>query len=752
MRIGGMDCASCALTLERSIAQLEGVESVELSFTTTRLIARGTATPEQIATRVQALGYHVVTEEPEAAPASATASSVGGVIGFAHFLLGQRATAAALIGAALLLLSAPLTLLEAGPAVTRAVRALHLAVIGLAGWPIINRGMRSLVVGHQITIDLLMSIATAGALLIGETGEAATVIVLFAIGEALEGYSAERARDSLRGLLALRPAEAVVLRPCIDCAEHLGQGGYSGGPCPFCGVHETAVPVEEVAVGETVIARPGERIAVDGRVLRGVSSVNQAPITGESVPALKAAGAEVFAGTINGEGVLEIEALRPAAESTISQIVRLVEQAQASRAPVERFVDRFARWYTPAVVGLAALIAVAPPLLFGAPFFDAADGTRGWLYRALALLIVACPCALVISTPVTVVSALTGLAQRGVLVKGGAYLDVLARVRAVAFDKTGTLTEGRPRVTGARTVSCAPAAARCAACDDLLALAVSVERRSGHPLARAILDEAGERAVLDRYAAAEEVEVLAGQGVRGVLDGAPVLVGSHRYFHELFGGEPELHDQIAEAERSGHTTMLVSRGDEVLGYIAVADVPRPSSHEALAALKRVNGGLRTVMLTGDNPTVAAAVAAQIGGVDEVRADLLPGDKVVALHVLRDRYGEVAMVGDGINDAPALAAASVGVAMGGAGTAQAMETADVVLMADDLARLPDLFRTGRRTHRTIMQNIIFSLGIKALFLALTLPGLATLWMAVFADMGASLIVTLNGMRMLREPES
>ncbi len=746
LRIEGMDCANCALTLERSIGQLEGVEQAEVNFATTTLSVSGELDLDAINKRVEALGYRVVDEDAESQPEAAEQEPAR-TPGFLRYLLADRDTAVALIGAALLLLTVPLSLLGSTPVLVWLVRGLHVFIVALAGYPIAAQGVRSLFRARQVTIDLLMSIAVVGALLIGETFEAATVILLFAIGEALEGYTAERSRDALRGLLALKPDRATVLRPCIDCEEHLGQEGYSGGPCPFCDRHEVTVPVGEVALGETVLVRPGARIPVDGRITVGVSSVNQAPITGESVPVARGVGDEVFAGTINGEAALEVEVSRLATESTISQIVRLVEQAQSQRAPVERFVDRFARWYTPAVVLLAALVAVVPPLFWGAPLLDSPGGVHGWLYRGLALLIVSCPCALVISTPVTMVSALSSLARRGVLVKGGAFLDRLARVQAFAFDKTGTLTQGHPVVVQARTAACQHNGTTCAACDDLVALAAAVEERSEHPLARAIVEEAELRGLAGRFGPAETVEALAGRGVRGEVGGQTITIGSHAYYHEQHGEHDAIHDLIARAEAAGQTTLLVSREDELLGFVSVADVPRKASGDALRRLKQV-GGAHTIMLTGDNQAVANSIAATIGGIDEVRADLLPADKVDAVTALKEQHGAVAMVGDGINDAPALAAATVGVAMGGAGSAQAMETADVVLMQDDLARLPDAVLTSRRAGRIIQQNIAFSLALKGAFVLLTLPGWATMWMAVFADMGASLLVTLNGMRLLR----
>ena len=754
--IQGMDCADCALSLERSLAQIKGVEQVNVNYTTGLLDASGDFDPQDIVRRVEALGYRTLTLGPagEIGQAQTTSSSHKSALrlpGFLGYLYSTIQTRLAMLGALLLLISLPVSWLSDVSSQASWVKiGLQVLAAAIAGLPIANRGIRALIIGRQITIDLLMSIATLGALLIGETGEGATVVMLFALGEALEGYTAERARSSLRSLLALKPELAHVMRPCIDCSEHSGQGDYTGdGPCPICGEHETTISVDRVVVGDHVIVRPGERIPVDGHITHGNSLVNQAPITGESVPVSKSIGDKVYAGTLNGDSVLEITVTQLAAHSTISRIVRLVEQAQAQRAPIERFIDRFATWYTPAVVLLAVMLAILPPLLFHAPFLDT-DGTRGWLYRALALLIVACPCALVISTPVTLVSALTSLAHRGVLVKGGAFLDVLARVRLFAFDKTGTLTQGRPSVTQAKSVNCLPNVRRCAACDDMLALAATVERRSEHPLAQAIMAEANARQLSHTYPVAEGIQSLAGQGVQGISNGSRILVGSHEYFHTRDDSlDRILHDDIQSAVNEGHTVMLVGKDESLLGFVSVADAPRPTSRAALHQLKAIDQQIRTVMLTGDNPSVAARIADTLGGLDEVRAGLLPEDKLEAVRALQAEYKLVAMIGDGVNDSPALAAANVGIAMGGVGTAQAMETADVVLMQDDLTRLPETVRTSRRTRTIIKQNIAFSLALKAVFLLLTLPGWATLWMAVFADMGASLLVTLNGMRMLRK---
>jgi len=745
-RIEGMDCANCALTLERGLAQIHGIDQVRVNFTTTLLEASGNFTTEELVERVRILGYRAVDER--SAESSDKIGKVSeGSIGFLSYLLSESKTRIALVGAVLLLLSLPLSFSTISVAsVFRFV--LHIAVVFLAGLPIAIKGVRSLIFARQVTIDLLMSIATLGAVFIGETGEAATVIVLFTVGEALEGYAAEKARRSLRSLLALKPERAIVLRPCMDCTEHLGREGYTGGPCPFCGTHEIGLPVENVVLKDMVLVRPGERIPIDGLIIDGTSSINQSSVTGESVPVVKGPGENVFAGTLNGEAALEIEVTHLVQDSTISRIVKLVEEAQSRRAPIERFVDRFATWYTPVVVLIALLVAVVPPLFFNAPFLNQPDGTRGWLYRALAMLIVACPCALVISTPVSLVSALTSLARQGVLVKGGRFLDALARARIFAFDKTGTLTLGKPKVIQVQTMDCSTSDKEgCIACDDMLALAAAVESRSEHPLAQAILDESHHRQLEHRYPPAREVIALAGRGVQGQVNGDLITVSSHDHSHENFEEQDSLHYEIEQAEANGQTVMLISKNNRVLGFVCVADVNRPSSQAALQDLKSLDSGSKVVMLTGDHRLVAEKLADSLGFVDEVYAGLMPADKVGVVRKLQEKYGAVVMIGDGVNDAPALAAASVGIAMGGAGTAQAMETADIVLMQDDLTHLATAVITSRRTQTIIKQNIIFSLVVKGIFLLLTIPGWATLWMAVFADMGASLLVTMNGMRLL-----
>ncbi len=635
---------------------------------------------------------------------------------FTRFLLGQRDTVLAVIAAALTVLG--LALGAAGVPAPWRVAPLALA-IAVGSWPVLRHAYQEVWRARRLGINALMVIAVTGAMLIGEWAEAAIVVVLFSLGEALEGYAAERARGALASLLDLVPPTA--LRLAADGAT-------------------TEVPVEALAVGERVRVRPGDRVSVDGVVRAGQSAVDQAAITGESIPVEKAPGDEVFAGTINTAGALEVEVTRLASDNTLSRMIALVEEAQSRQAPVQRFVDRFAQVYTPIVTGIALLVAAVPPLAFGQPFW----GDHGWLMRALQLLVIACPCALVISTPVSVVSALTRAASQGVLVKGGRSLEALGRVTVFAFDKTGTLTAGRPITTDVLDVCATPD------CGNGLQYAAALEAQSAHPLARALI-EAAEAHHLATLPAAD-VRILAGRGVTGRVGDTRITVASHPYFDATVPHAEAVCESAERLAAEGKTVMLLchddaGNGDDaVCSVFAVADTPRPESRAALATLREM--GLRALMLTGDGQTVAEAIAARVG-VDEVRAELLPEEKVAAIRALVEAGQAVAMVGDGVNDAPALAQATVGVAMGGAGSHQAMETADVVLMGDDLRQLPALVRLSRRTRRVIRANIALALGIKAVVFALAVAGVATLWMAIVADVGASLLVILNGMRLRAE---
>ncbi len=743
-RIAGMDCAECARTIESGVAKLDGVQSCAVNFGAATLRVRGNASREAIIARVRELGYDVRDGHPAPTPADAPAGRAPD--SFVGFLLARRDTTLALIGAVLILPGLVFNELLPFLGIESVLFDLtSVAALFVAGYPVARSAWRALTVNRQISINVLMTIAALGAVAIGVYTEAGLVIVLFALGEALEGYTAERARNAIRSLKAIAPDEATVLRPCMDCPEHLGQAGYTGGPCPWCGQREQRLPVSELRIGDVIVVKPGERIAMDGRVRAGASSVNQAPITGESLPVPKQPGDEVFAGAINGEAVLEVEVTRRVEDNLIARVIRLVEEAQERKAPAERFVDRFARVYTPAVVGLAVALAVAPPLLFGAPFMPTADD-QGWLYRALELLVVACPCALVISTPVTIISALGNAARHGVLIKGGAYLEALASVRAVAFDKTGTLTEGKPKVIKVKSVHCTdPLTGVCDNCADLLALASAVERRSEHPLAQAVVAAAEDQRLSGRYPAAQSVKAIAGKGISGRVAEREVIIGSHAFFDQTLPHDRALCEEIESLSARSLTPVLVAADGAFAGYIGIADAARDTSRQVIDALHR-SGIQATVMLTGDNARAAQAVAQQVG-ISKVQAGLLPEQKVEAVRALRDQYGAVAMVGDGVNDAPALAASNVGIAVGG-GTAQAIETADVVLMGKDLRQLPFALQLSRAAMRTIRINIALAIGIKLAVLLFVLLGLGTMWLAVLADMGASLLVTLRGMRLLR----
>jgi Cd2+/Zn2+-exporting ATPase len=560
----------------------------------------------------------------------------------------------------------------------------------------------------SLDINVLMVIAAAGAALLGEWSEAATVVFLFAVAQALEARTLERARTAIRALMDLTPADALLR----DAAG------------------ERRVPVDHITPGALIVVRPGEKIPLDGDVVAGQSEVNQAPITGESLPVDKAPGDGVFAGTINGRGALEIRVTRLRRDTTLARIIHLVERAQAQRAPSQTLVERFARIYTPAVILLAIAVALVPPLAFHL-------GWQTWLYRALVLLVVSCPCALVISTPVSIVAALAGAARKGVLIKGGVHLEKTSQVRCVAFDKTGTLTRGKPEVVDVVSVNGALGAS-------VVGLAASVEQRSTHPIAHAILEHAAAERI--SASAADNVATLPGRGAEGSVDGRHVLLGNHRLFEERQLCSPAIHNRVGDMSAVGRTAVIVARDAQPIGVIAVADRPREFVRDALDLLRR-QGVEKIVMLTGDSEGTARAIAAELG-LDDVRADLLPEDKVAAVEELRRKYGTVAMVGDGVNDAPALAAADVGIAMGVAGSDAALETADIALMSDELLRIPYAFRLSRATVRNIKANLVISIVMKAAFVVAAVAGVATLWMAVLADTGATVIVIANALRLLR----
>jgi Zn2+/Cd2+-exporting ATPase len=689
VRVEGMDCASCAATVEKRAAALPGMRQAVVNFAAGRLDAEHDPglSVEEIEKAVRDAGYGVGrTEEVERTPFWRTSRAISV---YASALLFALGLALGFLGA---------------PDAAR-VGAYATAIV-VGGLPIFRAALAGLRIKH-LDMNVLMSAATVGAVSLGEWAEAASVVVLFAAGNALQVYAIDRTRGAVRALVRLAPDEVLVRR----------------------GTGEVVVPADEVGVGETVIVRPGERLAVDGEVVEGASAVDEAPVTGESVPVEKGSGDAVYSGTLNGSGGLLVRATKRAGDSTLQSIVRLVEEAQAKKAPAEQFVDRFSRIYTPLVVAVAVALAVVPPLL-GGPLGE-------WFYRALALLIIACPCALVISTPVTVVSGIGAASRRGILVKGGAALEAAGRLKALAFDKTGTLTEGRPVVL------------RVVALDGhneagAVRLAAALERRSEHPLAHAIL------ATAERYGASGIPPVInfrsvAGRGAEGEVEGRRYAIGSPRLFAEVGISLDGAKAVLEEAEHEGETPVVLGDKDGPIAVFGLADATRSEAKATLESLRSV-GVKELVMLTGDAEDPARRTA-EILGIG-YRAQLLPEQKVERVRELVAEYGSAGMVGDGVNDAPALAASSVGFAMGAAGTDVALETADVALMQDDLPKLAEAVRLSRSAERIIKQNVVVSLLIKGLFVLLAPFGLVALWLAVLADMGTSIAVTLNGLRLFR----
>ncbi|MFM0069592.1 heavy metal translocating P-type ATPase [Paraburkholderia sediminicola] len=571
------------------------------------------------------------------------------------------------------------------------------------GWVAIRNG--------NLNINALMSIAVTGALILQQWPEAAMVMVLFTIAELIEAKSLDRARNAIQGLMQLTPEQASVQQ--ADGSWRL-------------------MDLKAIALGAVVRVKPGERIALDGEIVAGRSSVDQAPITGESLPVDKTVGDAVFAGTINQAGSFDYCVTAAASNTTLARIIHAVEEAQGTKAPTQRFVDQFARVYTPIVFAAALAVAVLPPLLFGGQWHE-------WVYKALVMLVIACPCALVISTPVTIVSGLAAAARKGILIKGGAYLEQGRKLSWLALDKTGTITHGKPVQTEFEMLADIDVV-RCRT------LAASLAGRSDHPVSMAIAAAAKSDSIASASATVEAFEALAGRGVRGDIDGLPYWLGNHRLVEELGRCSASLEARLDTLEGQGKTVVMLVDAERVLALFAVADTVKDTSRAAIAELQRL--GVRAAMLTGDNPHTAAAIARQVG-IDEARGNQLPEDKLNAVAQWSQEGATVGMVGDGINDAPALARADIGFAMGAMGTDTAIETADVALMDDDLRKIPQFIRLSKATHSVLVQNITLALGIKSVFLVLTMMGLGTMWMAVFADVGASLLVVANGLRLLRK---
>ncbi len=564
--------------------------------------------------------------------------------------------------------------------------------------------LRSLI----LDMNVLMSISSVGAVFLGQWSEGATVVFLFSVGNLLQAYTIDKTRSSIKAMMQLAPKEARVIA---------GDGG------------ESMIPAEKVSVGDTILVKPGESIPVDGTVIKGLSWVNQASITGESKPVEKTEGEEVFAGSLNNEGSLYIRCTHLATDSTLAKMIQLVEEAQAKKAPSQQFVDVFARYYTPAVIIGSVLVVAVPVVLLGLPFAD-------WFYKALVLLVISCPCALVISTPVSIVSAIGNAARNGVLIKGGVYLEALGKVKNIAFDKTGTVTTGMMTVTDIYPVDNIDS-------DRLLQAAGAVERFSEHPLARSVMAEVSKRNI--SLPESDSFRSFPGKGAVCKVEGKEIYVGNKRLVAELGIPLGEIAQVEAELEKSGKTIVYMTTSRKLLGILGIEDVPRNSAGEAVKQLQQL-GIEKVVILSGDNEATAANIAGRLG-IKEYRSNLLPDDKVREVEALT-RQGETVMVGDGVNDAPALAVANVGIAMGAAGTDTALDTADVALMNDELMHIPAVIRLGRKARAIIGQNVVIAVGLKLIFLVLTFVGISNLWMAVFADTGASILVTLNGMRLAR----
>jgi Cd2+/Zn2+-exporting ATPase len=691
VQVEGMDCASCAITVEKSVSRLPGVHKATVNFAASRLDAehdKGIAL-DQIEQAVRNAGFGEGRAEKEDR---------------APFWRTPRALS---VLASMLLFALGLALGYAGaPEVTRVSSYMIAIVVG--GWPIFRSALAGVRARH-LDMNVLMSVATIGGAAMGEWAEAASVVILFAAGNALQVYAIDRTRGAVRALARLAPDEVLVRSGSV---EHL-------------------VPVDAVAVGETVLVRPGERVALDGEVIEGRTAMDESPVTGESTPGEKGPGDRVFSGSLNGQGALMVKVAKSTEDSTLQRIVRMVEEAQTKKAPAEQFVDRFSRVYTPLVVAVAVALAVVPPLL-GEDF-----GT--WFYRALALLIIACPCALVISTPVTVVSGIGAASRRGILIKGGAALEAAGRLKALAFDKTGTLTEGRPVLSRVVALDGGREA-------EALALAAALERRSEHPLAHAILVAGTEQAAGGAgLPLVENFRAITGRGAEGEIGGRRYLIGSPRLFEERGVPLSGAGAALAEVEREGETPVILGDEHTPLAVLGLADAVRAGARATLDALRDA-GVEELIMLTGDAEAPARRVAGDLHIAH--KAQLLPEQKVEAVRELVARKGTAGMVGDGVNDAPALAASSVGFAMGAAGTDVALETADVALMQDDLPRLAEAVWLSHSAEQVIKQNVFVSILIKGLFVLLAPFGLVTLWLAVLADMGTSIAVTLNGLRLFR----
>ncbi len=693
-RVEGLSCTNCAAKFEKNVSQIPKVTDAKVNFGAGKISIEGEATIAEIEA-AGAFENLKVQSEHDTEPRIETKEPF------------VKRNWNLLVSLFLIILALVSQVVNGEDALL--TEGLFILAIIIGGFSLFKEGFSDLF-KLDFSMESLMTIAIIGAAIIGEWTEGSIVVILFAISEALERFSMDKARQSIRSLMDIAPKEALIRRNNV----------------------EQMINVSKIEVGDIMIIKPGQKIAMDGQVIKGHSSVNQAAITGESVPIEKNINDDIFAGTINEEGALEVKVTKHVNDTTIAKIIHLVEEAQGERAPAQAFVDKFAKYYTPTIMVIAALIVIVPPLFFNGDW-------NTWLYQGLSLLVVGCPCSLVISTPVSIVSAIGNSAKNGVLVKGGIYLEEIGGLKAIAFDKTGTLTKGTPTVTDFTTVDSKDE-------EKYFSIITALESYSQHPLASAILKEADNRAISYKSVVVDEFTSITGKGIQGNIEGITYLVGSPKLFESILTDNSKIIETYQRLQQQGKTAMLLGTDKQILAVIAVADELRESSKAVIEKLHDL-GIEHTIMLTGDNATTAQSIGKQTG-VTEIKGDLMPQDKLDYIKSLKETYGKVAMVGDGINDAPALAASTVGIAMGGAGTDTALETADVALMGEDLQKLPFIVKLSRQTLRIIKQNITFSLGIKLLALLLVVPGWLTLWIAILADMGATILVTLNGLRLMK----
>jgi len=705
--IEGMDCASCVGKIETALARMPDVSDIQLNFTTEKLTLtlapNGSTQFSDVEKTIKRLGFGISAMTNQATASNSSRQSV-----IAQQRWWQSRKGKQVVGVGILMgVAYALSLLFPD----YGMWAFAVAVI-VGVFPFVRKALALAMTGTPFSIEMLMSVAAIGALIIGEPEEAAAVVFLFSVGELLESVAADRARAGIRALATLVPKTAILLDT---------QGG------------QRDVPADSLQIDDLVLVRPGDKVSADGVITQGASSLDDSPVTGESIPVAKTIGDKVFAGSINMDGALQIRVEKTAADNTIARIIELVEQAQASKAPTARFIEKFSRYYTPAVMAIAALVIIIPPLAMGGEWAT-------WLYRGLALLLIACPCALVLSTPAAIASGLAVGARRGLLIKGGSALETIGRVNTVAFDKTGTLTEGKPRVTD--VVAFTQQHTDSQGEDAILALFASVESASSHPLAKAIIDHA--KAANIAIPIASKAYATAGKAVHATVAGRSLAIGSPVYAANEISITPKQYAQIEALQNEGKTVSVLfdEQNREVLGLVALRDELREDAQQGVAQLKAM--GVRSVMLTGDNRLTAQALANHLDV--EWQAELLPEDKLRLLNEMKDNH-KIAMIGDGINDAPALATADVGVAMGG-GTDVAIETADVALLKSCVTDVAHLIALSRATLFNIHQNVIFALGLKAVFLITTVLGITGLWIAVLADTGATVLVTLNALRLLR----